>query len=70
MTLVLECIGCHKSPEELYSPEAVEAYGFETAREFVLKDEGTLNLTNGHFACDSCYIKMGMPTSPQGWKAP
>ena len=37
--------------------------------EYVLKEEGTLNPTNNHFACDKCYIKLGMPSSPRGWVA-
>lgn len=32
--------------------------------------EGTMNWENGHFACTECYIQMGMPSSPRGWKAP
>lgn len=33
-------------------------------------NEGTMNWENGHFACTECYIKMGMPSSRLGWKAP
>lgn len=37
---------------------------------FVLKEEGTYNSSNGHFLCNSCYIKAGMPSSPYGWTCP
>jgi hypothetical protein len=33
------------------------------------RDDGTYNSENGHFACDSCYIKLGMPSSRYGWTA-
>ena len=38
--------------------------------QYVLREEGTLNTSNGHFLCDSCYIKAGMPSSPSGWVCP
>lgn len=68
--LKLVCIGCGKSPSELveYSPAAT---GEDMdPDDYVLAEEGTLNRSNGHFACTDCYIKMGMPTAPRGWKAP
>jgi hypothetical protein len=37
---------------------------------YVKYNEGTYNPVNGHFACDMCYIKLGMPVSPGGWKMP
>lgn len=39
-------------------------------RQYVLDEEGTLNMENGHFLCDDCYIEAGMPSSPTGWKCP
>lgn len=38
--------------------------------EYVRQNEGTFNPQNGHFLCDMCYIKAGMPSSPSGWKCP
>jgi hypothetical protein len=64
------CIGCNRKPEELieYQPEST---GEDlSADDYVWREEGTLNVTNGHFLCDSCYIAAKMPTSPTGWKAP
>lgn len=42
----------------------------EMREEYVISDEGTYNHLNGHFTCDTCYIKIGMPTAPSGWKCP
>lgn len=36
---------------------------------YVRSEEGTYNPANGHFACDRCYIKIGFPSSPSGWRA-
>jgi hypothetical protein len=64
------CIGCLKRPEDMeeYTTMAKE---YEcTPDQFVQREEGTYNPRNGHFTCTACYIKMGMPSSPFGWKAP
>jgi len=37
---------------------------------YVIENEGTYNPESGHFACTDCYIKLGMPSSPRGWRAP
>ena len=42
----------------------------EEREAYVRKEEGTYNMNNGHFACDSCYIRIGMPNGPYGWTAP
>jgi predicted alternative tryptophan synthase beta-subunit len=41
-----------------------------TPERYVACEEGTFNCNNGHFACTTCYVKMGMPSSPRGWVAP
>lgn len=69
----MECIGCHKHPseiEEYVLCAKQEPNYFTDAADYVRKEEGTFNAENGHFACDICYIKMGMPSSPYGWTAP
>lgn len=66
----LSCVGCGKSPSELpeYSPALTgEDIG---ADDYVWQNEGTLNRANGHFLCNECYIRAGMPSSPGGWVAP
>lgn len=64
------CIGCKLRPGDI--PEYIEMASLEdmTPEEFVRTEEGTYNLDNGHFACTTCYIRMGLPTEPFGWVAP
>lgn len=38
--------------------------------EYVMNEEGTYNPVNGHFTCDTCYISIGMPSGPAGWRCP
>jgi hypothetical protein len=66
----LVCIGCNGTPKDFwsYSEEATDT-GL-SPDDYVWQEEGTLNRDNGHFLCDGCYIKAGMPTAPWGWKAP
>lgn len=66
------CVGCNKSPEEIDEYIAIaENYGDGTTpTQFVKEEEGTYNPKNGHFTCTKCYIKMGQPSSPTGWRAP
>lgn len=67
------CTGCNRMPEDIPEYQDPTLYGYPedtTPTEYVLAEEGTLNGDNGHFLCTGCYIKAGMPTSPQGWVAP
>ncbi len=36
----------------------------------VENEEGTYNPETNRFACDECYIRIGTPSRPGGWKAP
>lgn len=64
------CIGCNKPPAEI--DEYIDAVvgTTETEDEYVRAEEGTYNPRNGHFLCTKCYVKAGMPSSPNGWVAP
>jgi hypothetical protein len=64
------CVGCAKRPQELpeYTSAAREAN--VAPNDYVTYNEGTFNRENGHFLCDTCYIKNGMPSSERGWVAP
>lgn len=62
------CGGCARRPNEM--PDSYPLEDGESAKDFVLREEGTLNTQNGHFLCDECYIKNGMPSSPHGWVCP
>lgn len=78
----LSCNGCNKRPAQLgYKTYRTDEDGepltevdgtllYANDDDYVWKEEGTLNRTNGHFLCDACYIKAGSPTSRYGWKAP
>ena len=52
---------------------ATEAFGWlpcdedeTTPAEYAMED-GTYNPKTNRFACDSCYIGIGMPSSSYGW---
>ena len=70
MTLEITCIGCGKAPDQIDEYTEMAALEEMTPEQYVKVEEGTYNPENGHFACTSCYIRMGMPSSPRGWKAP
>lgn len=57
------------SSQEELDAVPVEQRG-ERRAAYILKEEGTLNHSNGHFLCDGCYIAAGMPTGPNGWVCP
>lgn len=42
----------------------------EDAAGYVRREEGTYNPDTNRFACDGCYIAIGMPAGPDGWRAP
>jgi len=69
------CIGCNRTPEEIdeYIEAAQDDWGVRpgmTPSEYVIEEDATYNSATSHFACTSCYIRMGMPSSKEGWKAP
>lgn len=54
------CAGCSKPPAECGYQEYAEEAEI-SANEYVRQNEGTYNRENGHFWCDRCYIKVGVP---------
>lgn len=38
--------------------------------QYVKTEEGTYNPDTNRFACDECYIAIGTPSAPGGWRAP
>ncbi len=64
------CIGCGKAPHEIEEYIEMAADEGMTPEQYVRLEEGTFNRENGHFCCTACYIAMGMPSRPRGWKAP
>jgi hypothetical protein len=65
------CFRCGKpaSSFEEYKSGA-EAEGLISAWQYVILEEGTYNRDTNRFACDACYIAIGMPAGPDGWEAP
>ena len=37
---------------------------------WVRSEEGTFNEASNHFACDECYIRLGMPVAIPRWVCP
>ena len=64
------CIGCQKHPSELSEYNPLVTGATLTAAQYVRREEGTYNPSNGHFLCTSCYIDQGMPIHPIGWTCP
>jgi hypothetical protein len=72
------CIGCARRPTEILSyiecaagsEEALATVTPEEIRLYVIHEEGTYNPKNGHFLCDECYIRNGMPSREGGWVCP
>jgi hypothetical protein len=70
------CCRCRKTPWELdeYRSAAAEnlvsldALTEEVVNDYVRDNEGTLDPRTGWFACTDCYIKLGQPTGPTGWR--
>lgn len=65
-----ECKRYARDMKELDS--CIEPDYHSDREDFVRKEEGTYNQQNGHFLCDTCYIKWGMPTGSNGqrWVCP
>jgi hypothetical protein len=68
----MRCQGCKKTPTEIDEYVVLAKLDDMTPEKFVLTEEGTFNIKNGHFLCTECYIKAGMPTGPKGerWICP
>lgn len=66
----MQCAKCGRTPSDI--PEYRDAwkeYGASSADDMA-KDDGTYNPESDSFVCTECYIGIGMPSSPRGWKAP
>ncbi len=63
------CFRCGKKASEF--TEYIQACEhWQTPGGYIRSGEGTYNPKTNHFCCTSCYIDIGMPSSPKGWKAP
>lgn len=67
------CFRCGKPASSFseYSDSWIDSQTSFTSRaDYVRQEEGTYNPETNRFACDVCYIAIGMPTGPYGWVAP
>jgi hypothetical protein len=68
---ILRCVGCGKRPDEieeyLKGNQPVEVQ--VEPDYYVWREEGTLDRETGRFTCTTCYVRMGMPSGPNGWTA-
>lgn len=65
------CFRCGR-PASSFSEYQVlaEVEDLPNAWQYVIQEEGTYNNDTNRFACDGCYIAIGMPAGPTGWTAP
>lgn len=63
------CFRCGYTASEIPDIVTMALSEKVTPDEYAMED-GTYNSVTNHFACDKCYIAIGMPSSPGGWKAP
>lgn len=66
----LVCIGCNKHPRDLEEYQEMAIEEDISPESYVWLYEGTINRKNGHFACTPCYVELGCPVAPKGWRAP
>lgn len=71
------CFRCGKPASSFseYSDDWIDSETSFTSRaDYVRQEEGTYNPDTNRFACDACYIAIGMPAGEPGdaygWKAP
>lgn len=63
------CFNCGKTAAEIPGWETEAEIEKITVEEYARQD-GTYNPATNRFACDECYIAIGMPVAPGGWVAP
>jgi hypothetical protein len=67
------CFRCGK-PASSFSEYASSLEERQSFADYVRDEEGTYNPNTNRFACDECYIAIGMPAGEPGdaygWKAP
>lgn len=61
---------CGRAPEQINEYVVAGRQNEMTPSQYVAAEEGTFNPENGHFCCTECYVRIGMPTAPNGWKCP
>ncbi len=64
------CKRCGKRADQLEEYITAASERGISAAEYVRFEEGTYNSKTGYFTCTPCYVKIGCPTSPEGWVTP
>ena len=65
----LICAYCERTPEQIGEYIDAAADSEMTPDSYVRAEEGTYNALYSTFACTDCYVTLGMPTRPRGWRA-
>lgn len=63
----LICAYCNRAPSAIPDIVARLEPG-ETPDQFAMSD-GTYNPETKRFCCDECYVALGSPSGPSGWRA-
>jgi len=63
------CFNCHTPADQIPGWE-IEAEIEEVSVDEYARQDGTYNPISNMFCCDRCYIVIGMPSAPGGWRAP
>lgn len=64
------CTGCQRFPEDIPDIVVLAKIDGMSPAAWVIAEEGTLNSLNGHFLCNECYIRAGMPAGRDGHGGP
>lgn len=64
------CTGCGHYPEDIPDIVVMAKMDDMSPSAWVIAEEGTLNHDNGHFLCNDCYIRAGMPSGRDGHGGP
>lgn len=59
---------CKRAAADIPSVVTEASYQDESPNDYAMQD-GTYNPDTNEFCCDECYIALGAPSSPTGWKA-
>jgi hypothetical protein len=59
---------CNRVASDIPDLVAQASYENETPNDAAMQD-GTYNPETNEFCCDTCYVSLGAPTAPGGWKA-
>lgn len=62
------CAFCGKRADEISEYQIGAQMEEISVEEYVREFEGTYNPVINEFACTECYIKIGMPSAPLGWR--